>query len=124
MEIIEPSGIAPPAANYSHAIRCGDLLFLAGEVGLEPDGSVREGDVRAQTRRVIMNMEAILHAAGFGLDDVVQTTAYLVDLDDFAAFDEVYTELFGDHSPARATVRADLVRPEFLVEIQAIAARG
>jgi 2-iminobutanoate/2-iminopropanoate deaminase len=123
MEIIKPQGIAPPSAAYAHAVRSGDLLFLAGEVGLEPDGTIAVGDLETQTRWTIRNMEATLKAAGFELTNVVQTTAYLTDIGTFPTFDAVYRELFGAHRPARATVRAELVRSEFLVEIQAIAAR-
>lgn len=125
MEAINPSEMGPPPAAYSHGMVAGDRVFVAGQVALGPDGNVvGEGDLVAQTRRTIANIETVLKVAGASLQDVVATTVYLTSFDDYAAYNEAYVEAFGGHKPARATVRADLFRPEFLIEIQAIAVKA
>ena len=121
-EPIQPPGLPTPSAAFSHGFASGDLIFVAGEIAQGQDGViVGKGDVPTQTRQVLRNIEAILRAAGATLDDVVSTTVYLASFDGYADYDRAYAEAFGDHRPARATVRAELVRPEALIEIQAIA---
>lgn len=80
-----------------------------------------EGDAGAQTRQVLENLRAVLEEGGAGLADVMKTTVYLADIGDFAAMNEVYAAFFGEDKPARTTVQAALARPEFLVEIEAVA---
>jgi 2-iminobutanoate/2-iminopropanoate deaminase len=101
------------------------MMFLAGQCGVDGDGStVGVGDVAAQTRQAIENMEIILRDGGFELSDVVYVTTFLVSLEHFDAYDRAYADAFGSHRPARATVRADIHSPDLLVEIQAIAKKG
>ena len=116
-----PKAIGP----YSQAILAGDLVFCAGQVSLDPatGEAVAPDDVRAQTRRVLTNLGAVLEAAGSDLAHVTTTTVYLADFGDFAAMNEVYAELFGTHCPARATVGASALPRGLRVEIQCIAVR-
>jgi 2-iminobutanoate/2-iminopropanoate deaminase len=108
---------------YSQAIRHGDLVHVAGQVAIDPaTGRVVEGDIRAQTRQVLENIDAILRAAGTSLAHAVECLCFLRDVDDFAAFNEVYKGFFPTDPPARTTVQAVLPRPELRVEIRAVAA--
>jgi 2-iminobutanoate/2-iminopropanoate deaminase len=122
--VVNPSSMSTPAAAYSQGLAVGNFVFVAGQVAFDADMNVVGGDdVAAQTRQAIANVEAVLNATGAGLEDVVSTTVYLTSFDGYKEYDRAYAECFGDHKPARATVRADLVLPELLVEIQAIAYR-
>ena len=113
-----PQAIGP----YSQAIRAGDLLFLSGQVGLDPaTGALVEGGLEAETTRALQNLEAVLRAAGAGLDRVVRTTVFLIDLGDFAAMNAIYARAFGDNRPARSTVQVSALPRGARVEIDAIA---
>jgi len=108
-------------APYSQAIRAGDFVFVAGQVGFRPEDSSLVGStVEEQTEQTIANLRAILEAAGSSLDRIVKTTVYLATLDDFQGMNEVYRRHVGETSPARATVAAGLPTG-VLVEIEAIA---
>jgi 2-iminobutanoate/2-iminopropanoate deaminase len=108
-------------APYNQAIRVGDLVFVAGQLGLGPGATTIEGDVTAQTEQVMRNLAAILEAAGTSLDRLVKTTVFLQHLDDFAAMNEVYARHVGDRPPARSTVGVAKLPSGALVEIEAIA---
>src|SRR6185369_10947362 len=96
-----PAAIGP----YSQAIQVGNLLFCSGQIPLDPaSGEVVAGGVREQAERVMANIAAVLTAAGAGFDDVVKTTVFLVDMNDFAVVNEVYGRCFPGHKPARSTV--------------------
>lgn len=113
-----PAAIGP----YSQAVKANGFLFLSGQVALDPEsGQVIAGDVRAQTERVLKNLEAVLVAAGSSLAAVVKTTVYLTELDDFAAMNEVYGRFFAQNPPARATVQVSRLPKEVKVEIDLIA---
>jgi 2-iminobutanoate/2-iminopropanoate deaminase len=115
-----PAEIAPPAGAYSPAVRAGSLIFVSGQVPKDPrSGTIIGHDAREQTRAVLTNVERVLKAAGASLDDVVSVTAYLADINDWAAFNEVYRDVFKAPYPARTTVGAGL--HGFLVEISVIA---
>lgn len=108
---------------YSQAIRHGNLVYVAGQVAMDPStGKIVPGDVRVQTRQVLDNAQAILHAAGTSLAHAVECLCFLRDAGDFAAFNEAYAPYFPTDPPARTTVQAVLPRPEFLVEIRVVAA--
>ena len=108
---------------YSQAIRHGDLVFVAGQVALDPKtGQVVTGGIREQTQQVLQNIEAILGAAGTSLAHAVECLCLLHDIGDFAAFNEVYKGFFPKDPPARTTVQAVLPRPGLLVEIRTVAA--
>ena len=113
-----PKAIGP----YSQAVRVGQLLFLSGQVALDPGtGQIVDGDVSAQTRRVLDNLVAVLKGAGLSLADVARTTIYLADMDDFAKVNEVYGSYFSEPYPARATVQVARLPKDARVEIDAIA---
>ena len=113
-----PQAIGP----YSQAIRAGDLLFISGQIPLEPaTATIVDGDIAAQTRRVLANVGGILGAAGLGYADVVKTTVFLLDMNEFAAMNAVYGEFFPDPPPARSTVQVSRLPRDVRVEIDAIA---
>jgi 2-iminobutanoate/2-iminopropanoate deaminase len=113
-----PSAIGP----YSQAIRAGSLLFVSGQVPIDPaTGAIVDGDIAAQTRRVLQNVGAILEAAGASFDHVVRTTVFLTDMSDFAAMNEVYATCFTSPAPARATVQVSRLPKDARIEIDAIA---
>ena len=114
-----PKAIGP----YSQGVIANGLLFTAGQIALDPaTGSVVEGDVTVQTRRVLANLGAILTAAGATWNDVVKTTLFLQDMGDFAKVNQIYAEAFGSARPARSTVQVSALPRGVLVEIDAIAA--
>jgi 2-iminobutanoate/2-iminopropanoate deaminase len=113
-----------PAGPYSPGIAWDRLVFTAGQVAGNPaTGKPVEGGVREQTRQVIENLKTVLEAAGTDLAHVLKTTCFLVDIGDFAVFNEVYREYFPTDPPARSTIQAGLVSP-WLVEIEAVAVIG
>jgi 2-iminobutanoate/2-iminopropanoate deaminase len=113
-----PSAIGP----YSPALRAGQLLFISGQVAIDPaTGALVEGDVRVQTRQVMENISALLKAAGLSCSDVARTTVFLADLDDFAIVNDVYGGYFSAPAPARATVQVARLPRDARVEIDAIA---
>ena len=108
-------------APYSQAIRVGELVFVAGQLGLKPGDKAIEGDITQQTEQVMRNLTAILDAAGSSLERLVKTTVFLQHLDDFAAMNEVYARHVGDRPPARSTVEVAKLPSGALVEIEAVA---
>ena len=116
-----PAAIGP----YSQAIVANGFVYTAGQIPLDPaSGQLIEGDVAAQTRRVLESLQNILKAAGASLNTVVKTTVFLQDMNDFAAVNAVYAEAFGDHKPARSTVQAARLPRDVKVEIEAVALVG
>jgi 2-iminobutanoate/2-iminopropanoate deaminase len=121
LQFIEPPSFGPPAGPFSQGVRAGNLLFIAGQTAVDDDSNVvAPGDVREQTRVTLDRLRRVLAEVGGDLRNVVSATVFLTDLANFGAYNEAWTEQFGDHRPARATVRADLLF-DFLVEVQAIA---
>src|SRR3982751_248562 len=113
-----PQAIGP----YSQAVRMGDLLFLSGQIPLDPaTGALIDGDIATQTRRVFENLGAILEAAGASFAQVARTTVYLADMSDFTAMNEVYATFFASPAPARSTVQAAGLPKNARVEIDVIA---
>jgi 2-iminobutanoate/2-iminopropanoate deaminase len=119
--IIPPDG--PPAIGpYSPAILAGNLLFLSGQIPLDPkSGQIIGGDISLQTDQVMRNIATLLQAAGAGFQHIVRTTVYLVDLGEFAAMNEIYGRYMADPPPARATVQVSRLPRDVRVEIDAIA---
>lgn len=114
-----PRAIGP----YSQAVAHNGLLYLSGQIPLDPaTGQLVEGDIAAQTVRVLENLKAVLEAAGSSLDQVLKTTVYLKDMAEFAKMNEVYGKYFPTASPARATVEVARLPRDVRVEIDAIAA--
>jgi 2-iminobutanoate/2-iminopropanoate deaminase len=119
---VNPEALGPAIAPYSQATVANGLCFIAGQVALDAENQVvAPDDVRAQTVAAVERMETILNEVGASLEDVVTATVFLTDLDDFAGFNDGWASKFGEHRPARATVRADLLLEGLRVEIQAIA---
>ncbi len=113
-----PAAIGP----YSQAIRAGSLLFVSGQIALDPaTGAMVEGNIAARTQRVFANLGAILEAAGASFDNVVRTTVYLADMNDFAIVNEIYGTYFSSPALARATVQAARLPKDARVEIDLIA---
>lgn len=115
---------AAPAAvgAYSQGVASGDLLFCSGQVGLEPGSSELVGSgIEEQTRRALDNVKAVLAAGGATFDSVVKVTAYLIDMNDFTAFNEVYAEVLGTARPARATIGVAALPLGARVEVECIA---
>jgi len=115
-----PQAIGP----YSQAISIGDLVFCSGQIPLTPQGVIIEGDIAAQTRQVLTNLQAVLAAAGSSLARVVKTTVFLADMGEFAAMNQVYSEFFGDAPPARSTVQVVRLPRDARVEIEVVALRS
>ncbi len=113
-----PTAIGP----YSQAVRSGELLFVSGQIPLDPGrGALVAGDIAAQTHQVLSNLGDILTAAGGSFANVVRTTVFLVDLDDFAAMNDVYGTFFAPPYPARSTVQVARLPKDARLEIDAIA---
>jgi 2-iminobutanoate/2-iminopropanoate deaminase len=113
-----PKAIGP----YSQAVRAGALLFVSGQVPLDPaTGQLVDGDIAAQTHRVFQNIGEILKAGGASFDHVVRTTVFLADMNDFASMNEVYATYFTSPAPARATVQVSRLPKDARIEIDVIA---
>ncbi len=123
--IIISTDKAPAAVGpYSQAVQVGDFVYTAGQIPLDPaTGRLVEGDIGAQTRQVLLNLKAILEAAGSSTSDVVKTTVFLVDMDEFKAMNAVYAEFFPAAPPARSTVQVGALPLGARVEIEAMGIR-
>ena len=108
-------------APYSQAIRNGELVFVSGQLGLEPGDTAISGSIQEQTEQIFQNLKAILEEAGSGLDRIVKTTVFLTDLGNFQGMNEVYARHVGEERPARSTVEISALPSGALVEIEAIA---
>ena len=116
-----PKAIGP----YSPAVRAGQMVFLSGQVPMDPaSGNLVDGDIAAQTRRVFENLGALLAAAGLSFTNVVRTTVFLADMNDFAAMNQVYATYFAEPYPARSTVQVARLPKDARVEIDLIAMAG
>jgi 2-iminobutanoate/2-iminopropanoate deaminase len=120
------TGEAPAAIGpYSQAIRAGGLLFVSGQIPLDPaTGTLVQGTMADQTRRVFANVRAVLEAGGSSLAQVVKTTIFLIDMDDFAAMNEAYASVFPVSPPARATVEVSRLPKDARIEVDVIALAG
>ena len=113
-----PAAIGP----YSQAVKAGNLLFVSGQVPFVPETmEIVEGDVKAQTAQSLKNLQAILKEAGADFSNVVKTTVFIKDMNEFAQINEVYAEYFGENKPARACVEVATLPKDVKVEIELIA---
>ena len=120
-EIISTESAPAAIGPYSQAVRYDNLLFMSGQIPLDPEsGEVVEGNIEVQTRRVLENLKAILEAGGMELHHVLKCTCFLKNMEDFPAFNTVYSEYFLDILPARETVEVSRLPKDVLVEISAI----
>lgn len=116
-----PAAIGP----YSQAIEVNGFVYASGQLPIDPaTGAFPEGGVKEQTRQSILNVKAILEEAGLALSNVVKTTAYLADMGDFAAMNEVYSQFFAQPFPARSAIAVKALPKGALVEVEVVAARG
>jgi len=123
--IIHTADAPEPIGPYSQAVRSGKELFCSGQIAIDPaTGNVIEGDVAAQTTQVLKNLRAVLKAAGYDINEVVKTTVFLVDMNDFAAVNAEYAKMFDTSKPARSTVAVSGLPRGVRVEIDAVARKS
>jgi len=122
---IQTSAAPAAVASYSQAIDTGQLVFLAGQIGLDPaTGQIVDGGIEAEAERALRNIMAVLDAAGLSMSDVVKTTCFLADINDFASFNAVYAKFVADPPPARSTFAVAALPRGARIEIEAIAVRS
>ena len=112
-----PQAIGP----YSQGIIVNNMFYSSGQIPLTQEGEMVQGDIKAQTHQVFQNLKAVLEAAGASFDTVVKTTVFLKNMDDFAAMNEVYSQYFTNHKPARSCVEVARLPKDALVEIEVVA---
>lgn len=118
-KIIYSQKAPKPIGPYSQAVEMGNMIFLSGQIPVNPDA----GDIKIQTRQVLDNIKAVLEDAGYKMDDIVKTTIYLTDIKQFSQVNEVYAEYFSKEPPARSTVEVKGLPKGVPIEIDAIAVR-
>ena len=123
-QAIKTNGAPAPVGPYSQAIRSGDSVFCSGQVGLDPPTGELVDGLEAQAERALRNLQAVLDAAGLGFDDVVKTTIFLADVNDFAAVNAIYARFMPEPPPARSTIGVAGLPKGALVEIEVIARLG
>ena len=122
---IIPAGSAPPLAPYSPGVRAGNTIYVSGVLSLDANGNiVGIGDVKAQTRHVLESIKAVLKEEGATMANIAFNQIFIKNLEDYAAVNEVYREYFPNPAPARFCIQANLLKPEFLVEIASTAYLG
>jgi 2-iminobutanoate/2-iminopropanoate deaminase len=114
-------GVPAPRAPYSTYTQAGNLIFIAGQVAMDPQTQETPKSFAKQLHLIIKNLKTILESAGSSLDNILKTTVFLKDLSNYAEYNEIYRQYFKNGFPARSTVIADLVHEDFLIEIEAIA---
>lgn len=125
VETLVPESLAKPGGHYSHATRCGDMIFTAGQLGIRPDGShTADLGFDDQVRQALANVLAALRAAGAEPSDVLKITAYIVGVENWPRFNAIYAEVMGELRPARTVVPVPELHYGYLVEIDATAVRG
>ncbi|TJY38604.1 RidA family protein [Cohnella pontilimi] len=122
MKIVTTTSAPAAIGPYAQAVRVGNLLYTSGQIPLTPAGELVAGGITEQTNQVLDNLKAVLAAEGASLKDVVKTTVFLKDMNQFAEFNSVYASHFGDHTPARSTVEVARLPRDVFVEIELIAA--
>ena len=121
-QTITPSGSPEAVGPYNHAVRTGDFLFSAGQIPLDPStGELVQGEVAAQTQRVLQNIKAILDDQGLSFSNIIKTTVFMTDLAEFGEMNQVYAEHFTDDFPARSTVQVAALPKGAKVEIEFVA---
>jgi 2-iminobutanoate/2-iminopropanoate deaminase len=122
IEKIQTDGAPQAIGPYSQAVKTGGFVFASGQIPLDPASmQIVEGDVRIQAARVLENLQAVLEASGSSLEQVVKTTVFLADMNDFAAMNEVYATFFGATRPARSTVEVARLPRDARIEIDVVA---
>lgn len=120
--IVETSNAPRPVGPYSQAVICGKLLFASGQIALHPEtNEIVEDNIQKQTKQVLENIGAVLKAAGSNFQNILKTTVFLKDMNDFGAMNEIYQSYFSTNSPARSTVEVSRLPKDVLVEIECVA---
>lgn len=121
--VVRPVQASPPLGPYSHAVRTGNLLFCSGQIPVDPaTGELVSGDIQAQTRQVLLNIQSLLQSEKLTFDHVIKSTVYLTDLRDFALMNKIYAEFFRRDPPARSTVQVTALPKGAGIEIEVMAA--
>ncbi len=121
MNIIQTDKAPKAIGPYSQGMSYNGLVYTSGQIPLDPETMEISGaDIKAQTRQVMLNLQQVLEAAGSSLDQVIKTTCFLSDMNNFVAFNEVYAEFFGAHAPARSCVEVARLPKDVLVEVEAV----
>lgn len=123
MRLVSTTNALAPGGAYSQAVAVDGMLYTAGQVGADPATGVRPDDYRAEVRQALDNLRAVVEAGGSSVDRIVRTMCLITDVEDFATFNEVYAEFFGEHRPARSTFSVGLAGG-YRFEIEAIARVG
>lgn len=121
MKKVETTNAPQAIGPYSQAIIVNNMVYSSGQIPLTPEGEMVKGDIQAQTHQVFQNLKTVLEAAGASLDTVVKTIVFLKSMDDFAAMNEVYSQYFPNHKPARSCVEVARLPKDALVEIEVVA---
>ncbi|MDO5047191.1 MAG: RidA family protein [Anaerococcus sp.] len=121
MEIISTNKAPAAVGAYSQAVKSGEMIFTSGQLPINPENGELVGEIKAATKQSLENVEAILKEAGASKENVVKCTVFLSDVNDFAAFNSVYEEFFGDHKPARSAFQVGAIPKGALIEVEAIA---
>jgi len=121
MKFIQTDEAPAPVGPYSQAVEANGFLFLSGQLGIDPETGEMATDVRGQAAQVFANLGAVLAGAGLGPHDVVKVNAFLADMDDFKVFNDIYSDFFGEHRPARAAVQVARLPLDGLIEVEAVA---
>ncbi|MBN2863391.1 MAG: RidA family protein [Bacteroidales bacterium] len=123
-KIIRTSGAPAAIGPYSQAVEAKGTLFISGQIAIDPvSGKMVDGGIREQTKRVLSNIEAILHEAGYSFAEVVKSTCYLSDMADFKAMNEIYGQIYSENPPARAAFAVKELPLGALIEIETIAVK-
>ena len=123
MEILHTDKAPAAIGPYSQALEAGGFVFTSGQLGIIPDTGALAHSLAAQTVQALENLTSVLKSAGLTLNDVVKTTCYLKNMEDFSLFNEIYAQYFGDHKPARSCFAVARLPKDGLVEIEVIAAK-
>jgi len=124
MKFIETKEAPEAIGPYSQAIEANGFIYTSGQIALMPDGTMESRNVEHQTHQVMKNLFYVLEAAGAHFNDVIKTTIYLADMDDFKTVNTVYAHYFGTHKPARSTIAVKTLPKNALVEVECIAIAG
>jgi 2-iminobutanoate/2-iminopropanoate deaminase len=123
-KILNSKNAAPPIGPYSQAVEFNDLIFTSGQISLDSSGNITSGDIKGQTKQVLENIKFILTDNNSSLDNVLKTTVYLKDMNEFSLMNEVYSTFFGSSKPARSTVEVTRLPKDVRIEIDVIAFRN
>lgn len=121
MKLIKTDKAPQAIGPYSQAVVANGIVYTSGQIALTPEGIMLEDDVVIQTKQVLQNLEAVLIASSSSMSQVLKTTIFIADMDDFATINKLYEEAFGNHKPARATVAVKTLPKNALIEIDAVA---